>query len=340
MSIRVLRAPSESPNINNTDDFPGLRYAYGNQNGYIKGKGEELSYTINGSTLKIGSGRIVLQGVECDIDANGVSITVDNVASTRSYVVYLEVSLLSDTAAVKAVYDTSIYPDVDPGDDLNENTTGTARMVLYQFHAISGTISGVSKKIKELGYYPDIVAELEYDVFTGTLRAGNAKTAEAIANQEVVVTEDGNVITVGGKRMTRHRVLFAGERTYERTGSTESIALTEEINDGDVIAVGVGFSNKNVVGPILSEDIKLVTLIAKKNISGNVEFQVKNCDTGIETEGSDISPYIEIAVDNFAIIEKRLHCLGGAVTRFQRPSTWSRTETGSVTIKNVYKLYM
>lgn len=327
MSIRVLRAPSESPNINNTDDFPGLRYAYGNRNGYVKGKGEELSYTINGSTLKIGSGRIVLQGVECDIDANGVSITVDNVASPRMYVVYLEVSLLSNTAAVKAVYDTSMYPDVDPGDDLNENTTGTARMVLYQFNAISGTISGVSQKIKELEYYPDMVDALEVDVYTGTLRAGNAKTAEAIDNQAVVATEGGNVITVGGKRMTRHRVLFAGGadgKTFakSKTDTENQITLIEAIEKGDIIAFELAMSSSE-------SELKIVNAINE----GTNSFSV----TTITTVPAG-SPKIGVYQMNFETNGKHFKWKSGWLITAGKDA-FSMQETGC-TVRNVYKLYM
>ena len=83
MAINFVRQPSETPNVRNIDDIIPFRYAYGNQNGYVKDKGNELSYTINGSNFRINSGRVVLQGVESDIDANGVTITVDNVATTR-----------------------------------------------------------------------------------------------------------------------------------------------------------------------------------------------------------------------------------------------------------------
>ena len=48
MAIEMVRIPSETPNISNTDDFVGLRYAYGNQNGYVIGKGQECSPTISG----------------------------------------------------------------------------------------------------------------------------------------------------------------------------------------------------------------------------------------------------------------------------------------------------
>ena len=154
MAIEMVRIPSETPNISNTDDFVGLRYAYGNQNGYVIGKGQECSYTINGSKFKINSGRLVLQGVECDIDANGVEITIDNVATKKYYTVYLQVNLATNETKILAMSDPTNYPTIESGDDLTQNTTGTATMELYHFEATSGVISNVKKimqKIKPFG---------------------------------------------------------------------------------------------------------------------------------------------------------------------------------------------
>ena len=93
MAHKMVRQPSETPNINNIDDIVPFRYAYGNQDGYVLNKGNELSYTINGNQFRINSGRVVLQGVEDDIDANGVNFTIDNISGTRYYVVYYKVNL-------------------------------------------------------------------------------------------------------------------------------------------------------------------------------------------------------------------------------------------------------
>lgn len=154
MAIEMVRIPSETPNISNTDDFVGLRYAYGNQNGYVIGKGQECSYTINGSKFKINSGRLVLQGVECDINANGVEITIDNVATKKYYTVYLQVNLATNETKILAISDTTGYPTIESGNDLTQSTTGTATMELYHFEATSGVISNVKKimlKIKPYG---------------------------------------------------------------------------------------------------------------------------------------------------------------------------------------------
>ena len=164
MAIKMVREPSETPNINNIDDIVPMRYAYGGQNGYVIGKGTEISNTVNGLNFTVNSGRLVLQGIECDIDATGVTITIDNIATKRYYTIYLEVNLGLNTATIKSEYDTATYPTIDAGDDLTENTTGIARLPLYKFTATSGIISEVNKVIKEISYPLN-----DYDITKGTV---------------------------------------------------------------------------------------------------------------------------------------------------------------------------
>ncbi len=152
MAITMVRKPSETPNISNTDDFIGLRYAYGNQDGYVIGKGKELESQDDGSKFIIQSGRIVLQGVECDIDANGVLVPVDNISTKSYYTVYLEVNLAINESKIVARFDTVDYPKIDKGDDLTKNISGTARLELYRFVAQDGLISNVEKIIKPIEY--------------------------------------------------------------------------------------------------------------------------------------------------------------------------------------------
>ena len=159
MAIEMVRIPSETPNISNTDDFVGLRYAYGNQSGYVIRKGFECSYNINGSTFIIHDGRLVLQGVECDIDANGVEITVDNIATKRYYSIYLQINLALNEVKILATYDTATYPVINRGDDLTQSPTGTARMELYRFDAINGEISNVNKTVKKIEYTENVIVK-------------------------------------------------------------------------------------------------------------------------------------------------------------------------------------
>ena len=150
MAIKMVRVPSETPNVSNIDDFIGLRYAYGNQNGYCIGKGRELDYQTSGSTFTVLSGRFVIQGVECDIDANGVSLTVDSVSGTRYHTVYAEVSLATMSASIKSLTSTVDYPEVDSGDDLTENTVGISRLPLYHLMSNSGSVTSVTKVVPSI----------------------------------------------------------------------------------------------------------------------------------------------------------------------------------------------
>lgn len=164
MAIKMVREPSETPNINNIDDIVPMRYAYGGQNGYVIAKGTEISNTVNGLNFTINSGRLVLQGVECDIDASGVTISIDNIATKRYYTIYLEVNLGLNTTSIKSEYDTATYPTIDSGDDLTENSTGIANLSLYQFTAQNGVISDVNKVVKEISYPLN-----DYDITKGTV---------------------------------------------------------------------------------------------------------------------------------------------------------------------------
>lgn len=179
MSVKMVREPSSEPNIQNLDDFIGLRYAYGNQNGYCVGKGSELSYSVSGSTFKILSGRIVVQGVECDIDANGVSIQIDNIASRRYHSIYLQVSLSTMTVSVLEMYDTASYPVISAGDDLNENTIGTAQIELYRFSSLNGAISDISKVIKPMQYAYQQISELQSNLTDGSVQVKIAQYASS-----------------------------------------------------------------------------------------------------------------------------------------------------------------
>lgn len=152
MSIKMVREPSETPNITNIDDIVPFRYAYGNQNGYVKDRGSEISYSINGSQFTVNSGRLVLQGVECDISASGVTLTIDSVAELRYYVAYLQVNLALNTVTILTAYDTVTYPTISRGDDLTELPTGTANLPLYKFTANGGVISNVEKIVNEINY--------------------------------------------------------------------------------------------------------------------------------------------------------------------------------------------
>lgn len=167
MAIKMVREPSDTPNITNIDDIIPFRYAYGGQDGFVLGRGTEISNTISGLNFTINSGRLVLQGVECDIDASGVTVTIENIATKRYYTVYLQVNLATNTATVLATYDTANYPNPPVSDDLTENSTGTAYLVLYHFTATSGVISEFEKIVQGIQYTGSALNN--YDISKGTV---------------------------------------------------------------------------------------------------------------------------------------------------------------------------
>ena len=160
MGLRLIRQKSDTPNVQNTDDARMVRYAYGGYDGVVKNKGTECSYTISGTTFKINSGVLVLQGWETEIDGNGWEMEVDG--WPKNYAVYIEINLATNTAAIKSNYGIGVLPSVNSGDDLTTTINGTARMVLYTFKSTGGVISEVEKKVSAIRYLKEIAEELGF----------------------------------------------------------------------------------------------------------------------------------------------------------------------------------
>lgn len=226
MAIKMVREPSETPNINNIDDIVPMRYAYGNQNGYVIGKGNEISNTVNGLNFTVNSGRLVLQGVECDIDAVGVTITIDNIATTRYYVVYLQVNLGLNTAQILSSYDTATYPTIDAGDDLTENTTGVARLPLYRFTATSGIISEVNKVVESIKY-------------TSNMSVANANLVQNVN------FSSSNSATFGDYIVPKIIILY--NTVLEVT--SDIVTLSDNLSNGDLIRIKFSKSPSNNSNP-------------------------------------------------------------------------------------------
>lgn len=209
MAIKMVRQPSETPNINNVDDIVGLRYSYGNQNGYVIGKGNEVSHSVNGSTFTINSGRLVLQGVEVDIDANGLDLIVDNIATKQYYSVYLTVNLALNTVQIQFTVDTTGYPEINPGDDLTKNTSGIARLELYRFTAQNGVISEVAKVVQAIKYIED------------------RKVADALRINGIEIKQDKNgVLKVGDIIIPQKKLLWSGTKEFG-SGTTTLFTLSD-----------------------------------------------------------------------------------------------------------------
>ena len=152
MALRFIRQPSDTPNVANSDDARMIRYAYGGQDGYVKNKGSEIGYQIDGSTFRVTSGVVSLQGYESEVDAGGVEISTAGASSMRYFNVFYEVNLATQTTSIKSAYSTGTYPSFDVGDDLTQNSTGTARLLLYTFTVTNNVIASVQKKVQAIPY--------------------------------------------------------------------------------------------------------------------------------------------------------------------------------------------
>lgn len=186
--IKLVREPSDTPNIQNTDDFIGLRYSYGDYNGYVDKKGQMFDYQINGSTFTVLSGRAVINGVEVDVDANGASITIDNVSQIQYHKLYIRVNLVTMKADL---YDVIGLSDDPVSDDLTLNASGIAYLLLYSFTSSAGVISSVLKKVEKITTLKSVVSG---DI--PVVKATNANNANKINELEIKKDENG-ILKIG-----------------------------------------------------------------------------------------------------------------------------------------------
>lgn len=312
MAIKMVREPSETPNINNIDDIVPMRYAYGGQNGFVIGKGTEISNTVSGLNFTVNSGRLVLQGVECDIDAVGVTITIDNIATKRYYTVYLEVNLGLNTATIKSEYDTATYPSIDAGDDLTENTTGVARLPLYQFTATSGIIGEVNKVVESVKYAKDIKVN----------NALNSDNADKVNNLEIKENEN-NLLQNSDNIIPQLKLLYDGDIFISET---QGVLLN---------------SNNIESNAYLLLDIETSTgkrmLLSTSNINLSLCF--------VET-GSEFSPTTATVINNYyysLIIRDNSLYLNDAVyssmSSFKITNSISNIETERKTNLHIHKVF-
>ena len=160
MGIRFIRQPSATPNVSNADDARMVRYAYGGYDGYVKDKGSELSYTIDGNIFRINSGVISLQGYESEIDTNGVDVSFAGLKNVW-ILVYYEVNLATQTVEIKSKYSASGIPALDAGDDLTKTSTGVARMGIYSFYVTQDTgVTQIVKDVSEIEYLKTVIENI------------------------------------------------------------------------------------------------------------------------------------------------------------------------------------
>lgn len=223
MAIKMVRQPSETPNINNIDDFIPFRYAYGNQDGYVIGKGTEFDKEIIGNTFRIKSGRAVIQGVEIEIDANGYDVIIDPIQEKRYYLIYFEVDLSTMSVSIKTMYDNNGYPvDLGQNDDLTENSSGIAKLLIYAIETYNGVVEASHKQIKAIDYTGK--ALVGYDSSKGTveerLTALGFREGSVILGENITATQ--NVLKRQGNYVLGHLILDVSKLSDDGDYATPS----------------------------------------------------------------------------------------------------------------------
>jgi hypothetical protein len=220
MGLRFIRQPSDTPSVSNADDAVMVRYAYGGYDGYIKGKGAELSYTINGTIFRINSGVLSLQGYETEIDANGWELDVGTIPTTQYFSIYYEVNLATQATDIKSTYDTAGYPTISSGDDLNANITGTARLLLYRVRANNGVISVVNKMVMPIQYTKDLKDDL-LDGSTAVKHATNVISKIGGVDLGDIFESDGKKVKNASLADTAISANSATRATYASTDTSK-----------------------------------------------------------------------------------------------------------------------
>lgn len=250
MAIRLIRQDSETPNVTNHDDARMVRYAYGGYDGFVKDRGSEIGYAIDGTSFIVQSGVLVLQGWEVEIDANGAAVSIPAVSTKLYFSVYLEVNCGTDSAAIKSTYNPGIYPDIPASDDLTANTVGTARLLLYQFIATNGVISDVNKVVQGIEYSQDSIDALQNNLLEGTIIPANAKSVNTL---EIKRDENG-VLKIGDTIIPQKKLIWSGEVEWDSTSATDiTITLDEAIESNEKIEICCyhkGSASKNEISEI------------------------------------------------------------------------------------------
>lgn len=228
MAIELVRKPSETPNVANYADYRMFRYATGGYNGVVEKHGNECGYEINGQDFKVKSGEIVIDGVQAKIDGAGSIITTDSVSGKEYYSVFCEIDLSiidNQRVFIKAMKSTVSFPVISKGDDLTQNQSGVARLLLYTFEVNNNVISNVLKKFS-------------------LISLGKAKNAES--------DEDGNKIKdtyvksvkfennaraqFGNFYVPKRKLLWSGEVTMVG-GELTQIDFQQNLGPNDIIEI-------------------------------------------------------------------------------------------------------
>ena len=135
-----------------------------------------------------------------------------------------------------ATYDTAGYPVIKPGDDLNVNIVGTARLELYRFTATNGIIDDVTKRVNAIRYANDAAilttgliadARIPSNIarINGTydnLTSGTSKNAQKVNGLNLDLTQTGDVLKSGDFIMSKKKLLWQGSVNI---GSTSDVTI-------------------------------------------------------------------------------------------------------------------
>lgn len=236
MSIRLVREPSAP--IQNKDDAKMIRYAYGGYDGVVKGFGQECAYTFENGIFKVGSGRIVLQGWEVDIDEFGWSLDLSNVTTLAYfYVVYLEVDLVNQQANLNYKFDFTGHPEINQGDDLTTYPESIARIPLYRFIIDGGEIIFISLELPIIPYTKDIKESIE----NGKVKAKIAKIATYASEDILKGTIEERLTKLGFKKgqvtplksvnLTQNEIKKIGTMVYGRYVQSANTQISYAVGD-------------------------------------------------------------------------------------------------------------
>lgn len=283
MAIRLVREPSDTPNINNTDDFVGLRYAYGDNNGYVKGRGNECDYEINGLNFTIKSGRLVVNGVEVDIPSGGEMISISSLETELKYLVYLEINLATNTAEIKTKYSTGIaYPTIDRGDDLTSNTTGTARLSLYRFKKLNlNSIVQVTKLVKDIPYSG--AALRGYDLSKGTVE----ERLDALGFKQGSVTLKSDTKYWSDAELNTNLTITTTSNSVNCVGTM----LGQSVNASASVDISARQSGKPIVRKqgkyVIADGIITISMVSGGSQAVNAGFLLTFCNFVLSFNFSD-----------------------------------------------------
>jgi hypothetical protein len=218
-----------------------LFHLFKGANGVIPGVGNEFaaSYSTATKKLTIQSGQGIIYGRQFEIPS-GETAELD--LSALSSVKYVSVFAELDTrdsgnevVTIKSLYDSTTYPTIDPGDNLIQQKTGVARIMLYKmiFRPTSGaTITKAFNMLRN-----DWIANA--DNANSAKNADKAKDSTRINDNLFYASDDGMKIIRSGTNDTDiieyKKKLYDGakELRYQLIGTV--IPINSAVKKGDVL---------------------------------------------------------------------------------------------------------